>query len=81
MSEVLQSERSNILFCLSVKLPRDQDVIIATYQRLIRSMPRANQYLLLYVLDLLSVFARHADKNLMTASSMPFIQGRPFKVS
>jgi hypothetical protein len=32
-------------------------------------MPRANQYLLLYVLDLLSVFARKADKNLMTATS------------
>ena len=33
-------------------------------------MPRANQYLLLYVLDLLSVFARKSDKNLMTAKSM-----------
>lgn len=33
-------------------------------------MPRANQYLLLYVLDLLSVFARKANKNLMTESSM-----------
>jgi hypothetical protein len=32
-------------------------------------MPRANQYLLLYVLDLLSVFARKSDKNLMTATS------------
>jgi hypothetical protein len=32
-------------------------------------MPRANQYLLLYVLDLLSVFARRADKNRMDASS------------
>ena len=43
--------------------------MIATYKRLIRSMPRANQYLLLYVLDLLSVFARKSDKNLMTAKS------------
>ncbi len=32
-------------------------------------MPRANQYLLLYVLDLLSVFARKSDINLMTATS------------
>lgn len=32
-------------------------------------MPRSNQYLLLYVLDLLSVFARKSDKNLMTAKS------------
>ncbi|CAK5268334.1 unnamed protein product [Mycena citricolor] len=49
--------------------PVNQDEVIATYKRLIRSMPRANQYLLLYVLDLLSVFARKSDKNLMTASS------------
>jgi hypothetical protein len=32
-------------------------------------MPRANQYLLLYVLDLLSVFARKSDQNLMNATS------------
>jgi len=32
-------------------------------------MPRANKYLLLYVLDLLSVFASKADKNLMNATS------------
>ena len=38
-------------------------------------MPRANQYLLLYVLDLLSVFARKSDKNLMTPTSpsLPFL--------
>jgi RhoGAP domain len=60
-------------YCLLIilaKEPRNQEDIIATYQRLIRSMPRANQYLLLYVLDLLSVFARKSDKNLMTATSM-----------
>lgn len=51
------------------KKPFSQDEVIATYKRLIRSMPRANQYLLLYVLDLLSVFARKSDKNLMTAKS------------
>ena len=53
----------------SAKRPFNQDEVIATYKRLIRSMPRANQYLLLYVLDLLSVFARKSDKNLMTAKS------------
>lgn len=52
------------------KQPFNQDEVIATYKRLIRSMPRANQYLLLYVLDLLSVFARKSDKNLMTATSL-----------
>jgi len=30
-------------------------------------MPRANRYLLLYALDIFSVFARASDKNLMTA--------------
>lgn len=49
--------------------PYNQDEVIRTYKRLIRTMPRANQYLLLYVLDLLSVFARKSDKNLMTAKS------------
>ncbi|KAG8908359.1 hypothetical protein FRB99_007286 [Tulasnella sp. 403] len=46
---------------------------IETYKRLIQSLPRANQYLLLYVLDLLSVFARKADKNLMTAQNLATI--------
>jgi hypothetical protein len=53
----------------AAKTPFNQEEVIATYKRLIRGMPRANQYLLLYVLDLLSVFARKADKNLMTATS------------
>ncbi|KAG6900790.1 hypothetical protein C0993_000109 [Termitomyces sp. T159_Od127] len=45
--------------------------VIAKYQRLIKQMPRPNQHLLLYVLDLLSVFAQKSDKNLMTASKDP----------
>ncbi|RDB26167.1 Rho-GTPase-activating protein 5 [Hypsizygus marmoreus] len=51
----------------------NQDEVIATYKRLIWEMPRANQYLLLYVLDLLSVFARKSDKNLMTATNLAVI--------
>jgi len=51
----------------TAKKPYDQEAVIAAYKRLIRSMPRANQHLLLYVLDLLFVFSRKADKNLMTA--------------
>jgi len=42
---------------------------IKTYQNLIAKMPKPNQYLLLYVLDLLSVFARKSEVNLMTAPS------------
>ncbi|KAJ3806056.1 Rho GTPase activation protein [Lentinula aff. lateritia] len=55
------------------KQPFNQEEVIATYKRLIRHMPRANQYLLLYVLDLLSVFARKSDKNLMTATNLAVI--------
>lgn len=62
----------HILIGRAAKKPYNQDEVIATYKRLIHSMPRANQYLLLYVLDLLSVFARKSDKNLMTAQSALF---------
>ena len=56
--------------CLLLAEPSHQHrEIVATYQRLIRELPRPNQFLLLYVLDLLSVFSRKADKNLMTAAS------------
>ncbi|KAG8712396.1 hypothetical protein FRC11_000258 [Ceratobasidium sp. 423] len=54
------------------QMPGETEVI-QTYRKLIREMPRANQYLLLYVLDLLSVFARKADKNLMTESNLAVI--------
>ncbi|KAA1476230.1 Rho GTPase activation protein [Dentipellis sp. KUC8613] len=55
------------------KKPYVQEDVIKTYKRLIASMPRANQYLLLYVLDLLSVFARKSAKNLMTAQNLAVI--------
>jgi len=55
------------------KIPYNQDECIQTFKRLIRSMPRGNQYLLLYILDLLSVFARKSDQNLMTAANLAVI--------
>ncbi|KZW02902.1 Rho GTPase activation protein [Exidia glandulosa HHB12029] len=55
------------------KKPYNQEEVISTYKRLIGRLPRANQYLLLYVLDLLSVFARKSDKNLMTATNLAVI--------
>lgn len=51
----------------------NQDEIISKYKALIKKMPKAHQYLLLYVLDLLSVFARKSDKNLMTATNLAVI--------
>ncbi|KAJ3570488.1 hypothetical protein NP233_g4363 [Leucocoprinus birnbaumii] len=53
--------------------PHSQDAVIAEYKALIRQMSQAHQYLLLYVLDLLSVFARKSDKNLMTAQNLAVI--------
>ncbi|KZT29820.1 Rho GTPase activation protein [Neolentinus lepideus HHB14362 ss-1] len=55
------------------KKPVNTEEVIAKYKQLIRQMPRANQYLLLYVLDLLSVFARKSEKNLMTAQNLAVI--------
>lgn len=55
------------------KQPVNHDEVVSTYKKLIQRMPRANQYLLLYVLDLLSVFARKSDKNLMTATNLAVI--------
>ncbi|KAF8556233.1 Rho GTPase activation protein [Imleria badia] len=55
------------------KQPFNHDNVVATYRHLISRMPRANQYLLLYVLDLLSVFARKSDKNLMTPANLAVI--------
>ncbi|KAF7965948.1 hypothetical protein HWV62_2326 [Athelia sp. TMB] len=56
-----------------LKIPFKEDEVVASYKSLILRMPRPNQYLLLYVLDLLSVFARKCDKNLMTASNLAVI--------
>ncbi|EKM58504.1 uncharacterized protein PHACADRAFT_252881 [Phanerochaete carnosa HHB-10118-sp] len=55
------------------KKPFNRDEAIHRYKRLIRMLPDDNKYLLLYVLDLLSVFARKADKNLMTAKNLAVI--------
>lgn len=46
---------------------------IAAYRHLISLLPPASRYLLLYLLDFLSVFARCSDKNLMTASNLAVV--------
>ena len=65
----LYSEFRNVM----IKKPFDPEPAIKTYRLLIQSSPPANQYLLLYVLDLLAVFARKSDKNLMTAANLAVI--------
>lgn len=51
----------------------DPESTIRSYRLLITSMPSANQYLLLYVLDLLAVFDRRSEVNLMTANNLAII--------
>ena len=51
------------------KQPLDVEAATKTYRLLVTSMPPANQYLLLYILDLLAVFARKSELNRMPASS------------
>ena len=51
----------------------DDDAAIKTYQQLITELPPLNRQLLLYILDLLAVFASKSDMNLMTASNLSAI--------
>ncbi|MCJ1398563.1 hypothetical protein MMC11_001763 [Xylographa trunciseda] len=51
----------------------DQEKAIATYQQLITELPPLNRQLLLYILDLLSVFASKSDINLMTSANLSAI--------
>ena len=46
---------------------------IRAYQRLISELPPLNRQLLLYILDLLAVFASKSEQNLMTASNLAAI--------
>lgn len=51
----------------------DADAAIKTYQRLITEIPPLNRQLLLYILDLLAVFASKSDLNLMNATNLSAI--------
>ncbi|KAI9669971.1 MAG: hypothetical protein M1831_007007 [Alyxoria varia] len=51
----------------------DLDKAIKTYQRLITELPPLNRQLLLYILDLLAVFASKSDVNLMNAPNLSAI--------
>jgi GTPase-activating protein SAC7 len=46
---------------------------VATYQQLIRELPPLNKQLLLYILDLLAVFASKSEKNRMTSANLSAI--------
>ena len=48
----------------------DLDVTIQKYQRLIMEVPALNRQLLLYILDLLAVFAAKSDENRMNSQNL-----------
>lgn len=51
----------------------DHASAITTYQRLITELPALNRQLLLYILDLLAVFASKSDLNRMTSANLAAI--------
>lgn len=51
----------------------NEQAAIARYQQLIKGLPPLNRQLLLYILDLLAVFAAKADENRMTAQNLAAI--------
>lgn len=53
--------------------PVDVSAAIAEYTKLINSLPPVNKQLLLYLLDLLAVFASKSDINLMPAANLAAI--------
>lgn len=55
------------------KEPRDVEETIRMYQRLIGQLPKLNGQLLLYILDLLAVFAENSAQNLMPAANLAAI--------
>ncbi|GAA6060681.1 hypothetical protein JCM10212_005063 [Sporobolomyces blumeae] len=60
-------------FTAVLQRPQPIEDSIAAYRHLISLLPPASRYLLLYLLDFLSVFARCSSKNLMTASNLAVV--------
>lgn len=53
--------------------PFDHPKAVAAYQQLIRELPPLNKQLLLYILDLLAVFASKSDQNRMPSANLAAI--------
>ncbi|CAG8452150.1 16213_t:CDS:10, partial [Dentiscutata heterogama] len=52
---------------------KDAGALVENYQRLIQSLPKENQHLLLYILDLLAVFSSKSSQNLMPSKNLASI--------
>src|SRR5687768_4130748 len=51
----------------------DTNKRVQLYQKLIAKLPKENQHLLLYILDLLAVFSSKSGQNLMSAKNLASI--------
>lgn len=61
-------------FCrVMTKRDLEDGAKIEQYRRLITSIPQANQYLLLYILDLLAVVQHNSNTNKMTAQNLAIV--------
>lgn len=61
-------------FCrVLAKLDLDTDTKIEKFRVLIKACPQANQYLMLYILDLLAMFERKSATNKMTAQNLAIV--------
>jgi len=56
-----------------IDLVSNTDDAVVRYRTLINSLPPASQHIFFYILDLLGVFARKSDQNLMPASNLSMI--------
>ncbi|CAG8593276.1 18773_t:CDS:2 [Racocetra fulgida] len=55
------------------KFRADAGALVENYQKLIQSLPKENQHLLLYILDLLAVFSSKSSQNLMPSKNLASI--------
>lgn len=60
----------NAAFCLFLENVTDDTKKIVAYQELISKLPPPHSCLLMYLLDLLSLFAHHSDENLMDSKNL-----------
>lgn len=68
----LQAAETNELQTLDAK-GFDHDAAVVAYQKLITELPPLNRQLLLYILDLLAVFASKSELNKMTSANLSAI--------
>ncbi|KAI5475539.1 Rho GTPase-activating protein [Pseudohyphozyma bogoriensis] len=73
MPEPVIPQHLYVLFTDVLERRLPLDTTISEYRDLIHRLPPTSRYLLLYLLDFLSVFSRCSDRNLMTSSNLAVV--------